>query len=69
LVRKAVAAERQRLTGKKKRKVADTEAGKAVQSQMGAPTVLVNRLVKQAATEVLKRSPNSSERPHTAEQE
>ena len=24
---------------------------------MGAPTVLVNRLVKQAATEVLKRSP------------
>jgi hypothetical protein len=59
LVRKAVAAERQRLTGKKKRKVADTEAGKAVQSQMGAPTVLVNRLVKQAATEVLKRSPNT----------
>ena len=59
LIRKAVAAERQRLTGKKKRKVPDTEAGKALQSQMGAPTALVDRLVKQAATEVLKRSPNT----------
>jgi hypothetical protein len=59
LVLKAVAAERQRLTGKNKRKAPDTETGKAVQSQMGAPTVLVNRLVKQAATEVLKRSPNT----------
>ena len=33
LIRKAETAERQRLKGKKKRKVADTEAGKAVQSQ------------------------------------
>jgi hypothetical protein len=59
LIRKAVKAERQRLTSKKKRKFADTEVGKAVQSQMDAPTVLVNRLVKQAATEVLKGSPDT----------
>lgn len=55
----AVQAEKQRLTGKKKRKFADTELGKSVQSQMGAPAILVNRYVKQVATEVLKKSPTS----------
>jgi hypothetical protein len=59
MIRRAVTAERQRLTGKKKPKLADTEAGKSVQSQMGAPAALVNRYVKQVATEVLKRSPTS----------
>ncbi len=56
MIRKAVQAEKQRLIGKKKRKLADTELGKSVQSQMGAPAALVNRYVKQIATEVLKKS-------------
>jgi len=59
MIRKAVQAEKQRLTGKKKRKLADTELGKSVQNQMGAPAALVNRYVKQVATEVLKKSPTS----------
>jgi len=35
------------------------EAGKSVQSQTGAPAALVNRYIKQIATEVLKKSPTS----------
>ena len=56
-IREAVRAERQRLRGKRKRKLADTELGKSIQSQMGAPAVLVNRYVKQAASDLLKKSP------------
>jgi hypothetical protein len=56
-IREAVRAERQRLHGKKKRKLADTELGKSIQGQMDAPAVLVNRYVKQAASEMLKKSP------------
>ena len=56
-IREAVRAERQRLCGKRKMKLADTELGKTIQSQMGAPAALVNRQVKQAASEMLKRSP------------
>jgi hypothetical protein len=59
MIRKAVQTERNRITGKKKRKLADTELGKSVQSQMGAPAALVNRYIKQIATEVLKKSPTS----------
>ena len=59
MILQAVTAERQRLIGKKKRKLADTEAGKSVQRQMGAPAALVNRYVKQVATELLKSSPTS----------
>jgi hypothetical protein len=56
-IRKAVRAERQRLQGKRKGKLADTELGKSIQSRLGAPAVLVNRYVKQAASEMLKKSP------------
>jgi hypothetical protein len=59
MIRNAVKVEKNRLTGKKKRKLADTELGKSVQSQMGAPAALVNRYIKQIATEVLKKSPTS----------
>lgn len=58
-IRKAAQAEKQRLTGAKKRKLADTELGKSVQSQMGASAAFVNRYVKHVATEVLKKSPAS----------
>jgi len=59
MIRSAVRAEKQRLSGKKKRKLADTEIGKTLQGQMGAPAALSNRYVKQVATELLKRSPGS----------
>jgi hypothetical protein len=56
-IREAVRAERQRLRGKRKRKLADTELGKSIQRQTDAPAVLVNRYVKQAASELLKKTP------------
>ena len=56
-IREAVRAERKRLRAKRKRKLADTELGKSIQRQMDAPAVLVNRYVKQAASEMLKKSP------------
>jgi len=56
-IREAVRAERQRLHGKRKRRLVDTELGKSIQSQLDAPAVLVNRYVKQAASEVLKKTP------------
>ena len=59
MIRSAVKAEKQRLSGKKKRKLADTELGKTLQGQMGAPAALANRYVRQAATEMLKKSPGS----------
>jgi hypothetical protein len=56
-IRKAVRAERQRLRGERKRKLADTELSKSIQRQTDAPAVLVNRYVKQAASELLKKTP------------
>jgi hypothetical protein len=56
-IREAVRAERKRLRAKRKRKLADTELGKSIQREMDAPAVLVNRYVKQAASEMLKKSP------------
>ena len=58
-IRTAVRAERQRLRGKKKEKPAETELGKSVQRQMGAPAALINRYVKRAATELLKKLPTT----------
>ena len=49
-----------RLVGTKAGKAADTELGKSVQARPGASAVLVNRYVKQAAAEVLKKTPTSS---------
>ena len=56
-IREAVRTERQRLRGKRKRKLADTELGKSIQNDMGAPAALVNRYVRQIASEVLKKIP------------
>ena len=56
-IREAVRTERQRLRNKRKRKLADTELGKSIQNEMGAPAVLVNKYVKQIASEMLKKAP------------
>lgn len=58
-IREAVEAERLRLEGKKQAKLADTELGKSIQSQLGAPAAFINRHVRKVATEVLKKSPTS----------
>jgi hypothetical protein len=55
-----VHAEKERLVGKKARKLAETELGRSVQNQLGAPSALINRRVQEVATQVLKRVPNSS---------
>lgn len=59
IIRKAVQAERERLAETEDQKLADTEIGRTVQRQMGAPAALANRYVKQAAAEVLKKVPTS----------
>lgn len=56
-IRKAVQAEKERLTGKRKPKAADTELGKTVQDQTGAPAALINRYVRHVATEMLEKTP------------
>ena len=58
-IKDAVRAERQRLVGKKTLTLADTELGRSLQKQLGAPAALINRRVKEVATEVLKKSPIS----------
>ena len=63
-IRKAVQAERQRLRGKKKVKPAETELGKSVQRQMGAPAALINRYVKQTARELLKKLPTTGRKQY-----
>jgi len=59
-IREAVHGEKERLVGKKARKLAETELGRSVQNQLGAPSALINRRVQEVATQVLKRVPNSS---------
>ncbi len=59
MIRKAVQQEKKRLVGKKRLKVADTELGKSIQSQIGAPAALVNRHVRRRATEVLEQLPST----------
>lgn len=56
MIRKAVQQEKERLRGKKRVKVADTELGKSIQRRTGAPAALVNRYVKRSATKVLEHS-------------
>jgi hypothetical protein len=48
------------LVGKKTTELAETELGRSVQNQLGASSALINRRVKEVATEVLKRAPNSN---------
>jgi hypothetical protein len=59
-IRAAVQTEKERLVGKKATRLAETELGRSVQNQLGAPSALINRRVKEIATEVLKRAPDSS---------
>jgi hypothetical protein len=59
MTRKAIQQEKERLIGKKRVKVADTELGKSIQKQTGAPAALVNRYVKRRARQVLEHSPSS----------
>jgi hypothetical protein len=56
MIRKAVQQEKERLMGKKRVKPADTELGKSIQKQIGAPAALVNRYVKRRATQILEHS-------------
>jgi hypothetical protein len=58
-IRAAVHAEKERLVGKKSTSPADTELGRSLQNQLGASSRLINRRVKEIATEVLRRSPDS----------
>ncbi len=59
-IRKAVEAERTRLVATKNPKLAETELGKTIQKQLGAPAALVDRRLKAVATEILAKSPISS---------
>ena len=56
MIRKAVQQEKERLMRKKRVKPADTELGKSIQKQIGAPAALVNRYVKRRATQILEHS-------------
>ena len=58
-IRAAVHAEKDRSVGKKATKLAETELGRSLQKQLGASSSLINRRVKEVATEVLRRSPDS----------
>jgi hypothetical protein len=58
-IRAAVQTEKERLVGKKAPKLADTELGRSLQNRLGAPSALINRRLKQVATEVLKQTPSS----------
>lgn len=62
MIRQAVKAETRRLDGKKEPKLADTELGKSMQRRLGASAVLVNRAVKKAASETLKKLPISGQK-------
>jgi hypothetical protein len=58
-IRKAVEVERERLIDKKVPKLADTELGRTIQKQLGAPAAMIDRRVKAVATEFLTKSPIS----------
>jgi hypothetical protein len=56
MIRKAVQQEKERLAGKKRLKSADTELGKSIQKQTGAPAALVNGYVRRRAKQILEHS-------------
>ena len=58
-VREAVQAERKRLAGKKRGKLAKTDAGRRLQQQLGMPAVLADRQIEEAGKKVLERLPSS----------
>ncbi len=54
LIRATVAKERKRLRGKKRRRLAQTELGRAVAKEMDAPAPLIDSIVRRVAGEKLK---------------
>ena len=58
-IRAAVHVEKERMAGKRAAKLAETELGRSVQNQLGASSTLINRRVKETATEILRWAPDS----------
>ena len=64
-IRKAVQAERTRLwASQPPPKEADTELGRRIQQQTGAPSVMVNRIVRRMAREILQSEVGESKKPN-----
>ncbi len=64
-VREAVELERTRLwDSQPKGKAAETEIGRAIQKQLGGPSVLVNRIVRQSASERLRSKEGEGKKPN-----
>ncbi len=58
-IRKAVAAERKRVEAKSNPKLAETELGRTIQRQLGAPAAMIDRRLKAVAIEALMKVPTS----------
>jgi hypothetical protein len=54
LIRATVAKERNRLQGKKRRRLAQTEIGRRIAKEMDAPAALMDNIVRQVTEETLK---------------
>jgi hypothetical protein len=64
-IREAVESERTRLwVGQLPAKEADTGLGREIQKQTGAPSVLVNRMVREAATKRLQSKEGEGKKPN-----
>ena len=64
-IRRAVEAERTRLwASQPPPKEADTELGRQIQRQTGAPSVMVNRMVRRMAKRVLRSEAGEGEKPN-----
>jgi hypothetical protein len=58
MMRKAVQTEKSRPIRIKKRKSVETEISKYIQKQFGAPAAMINRYVKDAASDQLAKMPS-----------
>jgi hypothetical protein len=58
MMRKAVQTERSRPIRIKKRKGVETEVGKDIQKQLGAPAAMINRYLKATAADQLAKMPS-----------
>jgi hypothetical protein len=64
-IREAVEVERKRLwVNQPPAKQADTELGREIQKQTGAPSVLVNRMVREAARKRLESDEDEGKKPN-----
>ena len=63
-IRRAVEAERTRLwDSQPPPKEADTELGRRIQRQTGAPSVMVNRIVRRVARDILESEAGEGKKP------